>query len=848
MSLLFSDHRKTGRTGMKYEVSSLHRLECHACPLNQTDHQQHPKMFPTGASYPIVYILGEAPSEYEDQKGRHFIGESGRFLRDRIPSEWEEHIRWNNVVRDWPVDASGKNRTPTPVEIECCRPSIERDIEKGEPEAIFGFGNVPLNWALGRTGILAARGRRFPVKIGTHVCWYYPMVHPSDVIRRGGGMTELGRAFEFDLRRAFQDMDAVRLNGQFQRAHVPDQKEIFEGIVDPTPEEFLAFLEEINQEGQVVGVDIETTDLRPYAMGSKILTIAIGTSDSVMAVPLSHTQSSWRHETKQDVWEGLRQFFCHPRCRIVAHNLSFELEWLGFFLGEEIFKASDHYTCTMAQAYILNETKGGMSLDFLVHQYFGFPLKSISNLDRTKLDQTDLAQVLRYNALDTKWTVKLYHAQTARLVSEQLTEAFEYHQQRIPTFTLSQLRGLLVDRDLVKQYDQHLSDEITQLVSDMQANADVKKYVRQSGQEFVPSRIEKVVVPFFRDFLKRKEGLEGKAKGYSTSEDVLERIDHPVAETLLKFRSLQKLQTTYITNYLHGGESVFPDGKVHTQYNHSYVATGRTSSSSPNIQNFPSREHGWVRNIIIPSSGCWLVKNDYGQIEARVLAMVTKDPYLTRMMWAREDIHMEWAEEIVRRWPHLVDHKFDKKTMKAFRTEVKTDFVFSTIYGSTSFSVARTYGLEERDVIPLHEMFWDKYPYIRKWQRKTKKFYEKYGYVECVKGRRRRVPLDQTQIYNSSIQGSASDIAVDAMVRLYKKSMERDDPCLQAVIDLHDDLTFDVPTKQVDTYIPIIVDEMLATAEEEFCTVPLSVETLIGKTWGQMEEFGTFYSHEEVPR
>ena len=164
MSLLFSEHRTSGRGGMTRQVQSLHQLECHACPLNRTKHQEHPKMGPTGAELPIVYILGEAPGKTEDEEGVQFVGDSGQFLRDRIPNEWIEYIRFNNVIRDWPIDRFGKNRTPHPTEIECCRPSIERDIEQSQPAAIFGFGNIPLNWALERGGIMTARGRKFPVK------------------------------------------------------------------------------------------------------------------------------------------------------------------------------------------------------------------------------------------------------------------------------------------------------------------------------------------------------------------------------------------------------------------------------------------------------------------------------------------------------------------------------------------------------------------------------------------------------------------------------------------------------------------------------------------------------------
>ncbi|MCI0555466.1 MAG: uracil-DNA glycosylase, partial [Anaerolineae bacterium] len=142
---------------------------------------RHPKMKPTGSDSPIIYVLGEAPGAEEDAKGKQFIGKAGRTLRRRIPEKWLKDIRWNNCVRTRPPD----NATPGMVELECCRPSVVKDIEETKPKAIFGFGNIPLQWVLSTaTGITNWRGRRLPVNIGTHSCWFFPMYHPSYINRQ----------------------------------------------------------------------------------------------------------------------------------------------------------------------------------------------------------------------------------------------------------------------------------------------------------------------------------------------------------------------------------------------------------------------------------------------------------------------------------------------------------------------------------------------------------------------------------------------------------------------------------------------------------------------------------------
>src|SRR5262245_50288228 len=132
-----------------YSTSLCHAQQCNVCPLNHLPGLHNPHMPAYGSSRPVVYMLGEAPGEAEDRQGKPFVGPAGQTLRFRIPDEWLDKLRWNNCVRTRPP----KNREPTDHELECCRPSIEKDIEETKPKAIFGFGNVPLRWAFGRQGI-----------------------------------------------------------------------------------------------------------------------------------------------------------------------------------------------------------------------------------------------------------------------------------------------------------------------------------------------------------------------------------------------------------------------------------------------------------------------------------------------------------------------------------------------------------------------------------------------------------------------------------------------------------------------------------------------------------------------
>jgi uracil-DNA glycosylase family 4 len=178
MSFFTFGGRTALATAAGFSKELLHQNECTVCPLNDAKICS-PKMKPTGTRKPVIYILGEAPGEQEDKQGRPFVGPSGKLLKRYLKPEVQKLVRWGNVIRCYP----GKEKTPGPIEIETCRPSVTRDIEATRPTAIFGFGNVPLNWLIGETGITKWSGRRVPVQVGKHVCWYYPFLHPAASLR-----------------------------------------------------------------------------------------------------------------------------------------------------------------------------------------------------------------------------------------------------------------------------------------------------------------------------------------------------------------------------------------------------------------------------------------------------------------------------------------------------------------------------------------------------------------------------------------------------------------------------------------------------------------------------------------
>lgn len=238
-----------------------------------------------------------------------------------------------------------------------------------------------------------------------------------------------------------------------------------------------------------------------------------------------------------------------------------------------------------------------------------------------------------------------------------------------------------------------------------------------------------------------------------------------------------------------------------------------------------------------------LLEGDFGQIEARVIAMFSLDPYFTKALWERYDVHAEWAGRLARAYPDRIGGKknlSDKSIMKTFRNDVKNQFVFPLFFGATLYKSANELSIPIDILKPEYDLFWSTFYKVKEWQESMEKGYRKNGYVSCLTGRRRRAPLSYNQIVNSPVQGTASDIVVDAMDRLSESDEWDYQPCL----NVHDSLSFILDEDdEFDTKLEFIIKGML-NCRFPFITVPLTVEFSVGHNWSQMTEIGQYSSDE----
>lgn len=824
----FDDVPETrGKQGL--DVALLHRMGCKACPLAQVPNK-NPDMPPSGADKPLVYILAEAPGRTEDEEDTQLVGESGVLVRARIPRDFKKSVRFNNVVRTRPPD----NREPTRVEVECCRPSIIKDIEQTKPVAIFGFGNVPLEWVMPDgtlQGVSMWRGRRMPVKVGSHTCWYFPFTHPAYILRQRGKKrdfpataicSEEERMFALDIKRAFAAVD----NLPEPRVHTP--ADVWAGLdclLEGGSEGIKALARWFKwaHEQPILGFDYETSALRPYGKKSKLLTAALSSPTKGFAFPLRHSESPWTPQELAKVEGMLIEFLDTYEGLIYVHNLAFELEWTGVKLHKRLIR-KPNWGDTTVQASVLDERKGKskpgcFSLEFLVQQRYGINLKKLSNLDRKNLDKVPLALVLRYNGGDAKYHCILGIDQDGDLEEVGLNHVYFDSLRRVPTVVLSQIKGVPIDQVEVARLRKKYEARYDDIMSKIMGMEIVKKYEKIKQAKFNPFSTDDVLY-IFKDMLKREEckiyDKKQRKDRYSADEDVLDKIDHPLAKEVVKIRKARKQLSTYIyplQPYDAEDETthetvVHDDGEVHATFNTIFARTGRLSCESPNLQNYPKRdgEAKEVRKQVKAPPGHVILAVDYGQIEARVIAMFTKDPVFVKALWENYDVHMEWAERIAWAYPKRIGgEKFLKngafkvkgseaaKAMKDFRTDIKNQWTFPLFFGAQLQSAAGYLNIPEEKLAPQYDKFWEIFKGVKDWQEDLLKFYQDHGYVSCLTDRRRRGPITTNMVYNcvdtaTECLSERGWVTIDELSvgdRIWTKNIKTGAPELQTVTNIN---------------------------------------------------------------
>ena len=379
------------------------------------------------------------------------------------------------------------------------------------------------------------------------------------------------------------------------------------------------------------------------------------------------------------------------------------------------------------------------------------------------------------------------------------------------------------DLNLLKAAEAQLSDELSGLENEITNLAGTTFNINS------PRQVGEILFDRLKLDAKAKKSKSGQ---YSTSEEILQALKdkHPIVGKILEQRELKKLISTYISalpTYINP-----QTGKIHTTYNQTVTATGRLSSSNPNLQNLPVRtERGQlIRRAVIADEGCLFLSADYSQIELRLMAHFSQDPHLLEAFRNGQDIHAATAAKIF-------NVPIDAVT-KEQRRRAKTAN-FGIIYGISAFGLAQQLDCSRAEAKALIDGYFAAFPKVIDYIESQKKFAREHGYVETLFGRRRYLPdinshnatvrsFAERNAVNAPIQGTAADIIKMAMIAIDHNFEIFQSSNLQMILQIHDELCFNVPEAQIEQVKEIVVREMQNVVH---LSVPLVAEAAYGHNW-----------------
>ncbi len=597
-----------------------------------------------------------------------------------------------------------------------------------------------------------------------------------------------------------------------------------------TTEERLQFFIDSAYETGILAFDTETTDLTPAKAGLCGISLAYAPGQACY-IPVGHCKggdllsdnSGPDQLNKQKVIAALKPVLEDLSVLKVAHNMKYDWQMLKKE-GIDVYPCDD----TILMSYVCDGTQHGHGLDELTQLFFDHKMTTYDEVtgtgkNRITFDMVDLLKAANYAAEDADYTLRLYNHFRLLIAQNRVATIYEDIERPLcPVIAQMELDGIKVDLNVLKSLSHQFGQKIVELESEI---------YKDSGHEFNIGSPKQLGAVLF-DSMGLPGGGKTKTGEWSTAVDVLENLaaqGHDFVKKILMWRQLSKLKSTYTEALQLAAQP--KTSRVHTSYAMALTSTGRLSSSDPNLQNIPIRteEGKMIRTAFVAEQGKLLLSADYSQIELRLVAEMAGIKALQQAFRDNIDIHTATASQVF-------DVPLDQMTSDIRRKAKAINF--GIIYGISGFGLANQLGISNSEASQYIKQYFARFPELANFMEETKAFARENGYVKTLLGRKCYIPGIQDknparrsgaerQAINAPVQGTAADLIKLAMVRL-DRLIRGGGLDAKMLLQVHDELVFEIPEDKASDVAPIIKREMEAVAN---FSVPLVVETGIAKNW-----------------
>lgn len=569
---------------------------------------------------------------------------------------------------------------------------------------------------------------------------------------------------------------------------------------------------------EIISLDTETTGTD--AMSAELVGMSFSYKENqAFYVPVPQDR-----EEAQKIVDKFKPVFENEKSIKVGQNIKYDMIVLGNY-GVSI---KGQMFDTMIAHYVLQpELHHGM--DYLAEVYLKYDTIKIEELigakGKNQRNMRDLTptDIYKYACEDADVTLKLKNILEKELETNGVKELFEeIEMPLVPVLAYIEKNGVRIDTEALKETSRHFTIRMREIEEEI---------YKLAGMEFNVSSPKQVGEVLFDRLKIVEKAKKTKTGQYVTSEEVLESLKgkHQIVEKILDYRGLKKLLSTYIDAL---PELINPKtGRIHTSFNQTVTATGRLSSSNPNLQNIPVRDDDGkeIRKAFIPDDGCEFFSADYSQIELRIMAHLSEDDNMIEAFREEQDIHAATAAKI---------YKINiGEVTREQRSKAKTAN-FGIIYGISVFGLAERLNVDRKEAKELIDGYFENYPKVKAYMDESIRSARDKGYIETIFKRKRYLPdinsrnavvrgYAERNAINAPIQGSAADIIKVAMIRIYKRFMDEGIKS-KMILQVHDELNFSVLREEKEKVQQIVISEMEAAYKMK---VPLLADCGWGQNW-----------------